>query len=153
MPFIVLFLARKLAVTIAMGPFSEMVEVLVRAKGDLGNSVNPPLPSPLKTEMVLSPWLATAKSGLPSPLKSATTMELGFLPTGYGEPVASRNVPSPFPSRTVTLLDVELAMTRSAVGVATPEVLVTVFPKVPTAMAEGAVSVFPRAMGELVAAA
>src|SRR5258706_1617192 len=76
-----LVVARKFAVTMAIGPFSEIVEVLVSANGEPGNSVNPPLPSPLKMEIVLSSLLATAKSVFPSPLKSATRTELGFFPT------------------------------------------------------------------------
>src|ERR1035438_412123 len=48
-----------------------------------------------------------------SPLKSATTTELGSFPAGYGDPAASKNVPSPFPSNTVTLFEVELAITKS----------------------------------------
>ena len=71
----------KVRVARATGPFSEMRVVLVSVNGEAGNAVNPPLPSPLKTEMVLSPLLVTAKSRLPSPLKSATTTELGFVPT------------------------------------------------------------------------
>ena len=39
----------------ATGPFSDAG----RRNGDLENPVNPPCPSPLNTEIELSPWLAT----------------------------------------------------------------------------------------------
>ncbi len=61
-------------------------------------------------------------------------------------------MPSPFPSSTVTLFDVEFAITRSSVAKATPLLFVAVFPSVPAAMAIGPVSVFARTMGEFVAA-
>ena len=139
---------RKLAVASATGPDSEMLVVLVSAKGEAGKAVNPPLPSPLKTEMVLSPLLATTKSRLPSPLKSATATALGFVPTGKGDPAASVNVPSPLPSNTVALLDVELATTRPGGETTTPLELVTVFPKTPEAMATGPVSFAASTKGE-----
>src|SRR6266852_6244906 len=53
--FEVLVRRRKFAVTIATGSFSEMLAVFVSANGDPANSLNPPFPSPLKTEMLLSP--------------------------------------------------------------------------------------------------
>ena len=140
---------RRFAVTIATGPFSEMVAVFCSAKGEVGNCVNPPFPSPLKAEIVLSPLFVTAKSRLPSPLKSATTTALGLVPTAYGEPLASVNVPSPLPSRTVTLFEVELAMTRSMGATVTPEELMTVLPKAADAIATGAVSVLARGKGDL----
>src|SRR5262245_3002273 len=130
---------RKFAVASAVGPDSEMVVVLVSANGEAGKGVNPPLPSPLKTEIVLSPLLATAKSRLPSPLKSATATALGFFPTGNGDPAASVNVPSPLPSSTATLLDVELTTTRPCGETTTPLEFVAVFPKTPEASATGAV--------------
>ena len=47
------------------------------------------------------------------------------------------NVPSSFPSSTVTLFEVELAMTRSTGATVTPLELTTVFPNVPVAMRHG----------------
>src|SRR6266480_3940047 len=122
---------RKFAVASATGPDSEMVVVFVSAKGEAGKGVKPPLPSPLKTEMELSPLLATAKSRLPSPLKSASATALGFVPTANGDPAASVKVPSPFPSSTATLFDVELTTTRPCGETTTPVEFVTVFPKTP----------------------
>ena len=62
--------------------------------------MNPPFPSPSRMVRVLpvvgQPF-ATAKSGIPSPLKSPTTTETGHEPVA-GEGAAVK-VPSPFPSR------------------------------------------------------
>ena len=101
----------KVAETIAIGPFSEVGS----ANGDLGNGLNPPSESPSKIEIVLSPWFATAKSRLPSPLKSAITTALGFVPTVNGEPTAAVKVPSKFwlPSSTLTVFEPLFAITRS----------------------------------------
>src|SRR6266566_8056631 len=63
-----------------IAPGSEVVPIPSgpgMLKGDLGNGLNPPAPSPWRTVMELSPLFATAMSGLPSPLKSATTTALG----------------------------------------------------------------------------
>src|ERR1035438_7358974 len=146
------FVFLKLAVASATGLFSLMVALFCSAKGDAGNAVNPPFPSPLKTEMVLSPLFATAKSKSPSPLKSATTTELGSFPAGYGDPAASTNVPSPFPSNTVTLFEVELAITKSTGATVTPLELTTVFPNVPVAIDTGPVSPFASTNGDLACA-
>src|ERR1019366_7351857 len=54
-------------------------------------------------ETLALPQLATAKSGLPSPLKSATAIDQGFTPTMKGLPGAGVNPPAPFPSITHTL--------------------------------------------------
>src|SRR5256885_12261140 len=95
-----------------------------------------------------------AKSRFPSPLKSAMETALGVAPTVYGEPGASWKVPSAFPKSTVTLLEVELAMTKSGVGVSgVPFALVGLLRRMAEAMATGAVSVLARTNGELVAAA
>ncbi len=101
---------------------------------------------------MLSPLFATAKSRFPSPLKSAITTELGLVPTVYGEPAASANVPSPFPSNTVTLFEVELTTTRSWGATVTPFASVIVFPKTPAASATGPVSVDASLKGEFACA-
>src|SRR5579872_3782360 len=60
-------------------------------------ALNVPSPFPRRTSMV-PPWLATARSILPSPLQSPATMDSGSAATLYdvGEP----NVPLPLPSST-----------------------------------------------------
>src|SRR5882672_3458653 len=65
--------------------------------------------------VTLSEYLfATAKSDLPSRLKSATATELGPEPAPTGEPAAWANAPVPFPSRIVAFLEPEFATARSA---------------------------------------
>src|SRR5262249_15921571 len=70
-----------------------------------------PSPLPSNTETVLDPALATARSSLPSPLKSRTATETGFVPTEKARAV--RKVPSPLPSRTETVLSGLVAIARS----------------------------------------
>ena len=51
------------------------------------------------------PLFATPRSALPSPLKSATVIATGVVPTPNGELVAAVNtVPVPLPSMMVTVL-------------------------------------------------
>src|SRR5215831_6864721 len=83
--------------------------------------------------------LAVAKPKRPLPLKSATVMECGPLPTATGDPAGCENVPSPLPTRMVTVLSVKLATARPSLPL--PR-------KSPTARASG---VFPTGMGEPVA--
>src|SRR3989442_1594166 len=59
-----------------------------------------PSPLPSSTETMLEPKLATARSGLLSPLKSPTATEKGPLPTP--KVCAAPKVPSPLPSSTET---------------------------------------------------
>src|SRR5205823_4259837 len=54
---------------------------------------------------LLEPVLATARSGLPSRLKSPTTTESGRVPTPTGEPAACEKPPNPFPSRIDTMFE------------------------------------------------
>src|SRR5712692_10312412 len=96
--------------------------------------------------MELSPLLATAKSRLPSPLKSAITTALGCLPTANGEPGASVNVPSPLPSNTETVFEPELAITRSEAGEGTA--VVGERSETET-IATGPVSFLPSKIGEV----
>src|SRR5260370_6714380 len=131
---------RKFPGTIATGPVPVLVTILGSTKGDLGKGVNPPLPSPWKTEIELSPLFATAKSKLPSPLKSAITMPLGSLPVANGDPAASANVPSPLPRSTDTVFELELAMTKSAAGGGTAGVEAR---RTAEAIAAGTVSFLP----------
>ncbi len=63
-----------------------------------------PSPLPKRILIVLSLALATARSCSPSPLKSPTFTASGKLPTVIGEPLANVNVPSPWPSSTITRL-------------------------------------------------
>src|SRR6266852_2524892 len=137
---------RKFPVTIATGPVSAPATILGSTKGDLGKGVNPPLPSPWKTEIELSPLFATAKSKLPSPLKSAITMALGCLPVANGDPAASANVPSPLPRSTDTVFELELAMTKSAAGVGTAVVEAR---RTADAIAAGPVSFLPSKIGDV----
>ena len=60
----------------------------------------------------MAPLAATARSGIPSPLKSAVTISLGDAVTVMVEAVP--NVPSPRPSRMETELPPELATAISA---------------------------------------
>ena len=92
--------------------------------------LNLPVPSPSNTVTVLPLVFATARSGLPSPLKSRTTNDSGSGPTAKGLPGAGMKPPVPFPGSTVTLLPVEFAVARSG----TPSLL-----KSPTATATGEV--------------
>src|SRR6266567_1891843 len=71
-----------------------------------------PSPLPSSTEMVLSLWLATTKSGLPSPLKSPTATKAGALPTRKLS--GPWKVPSPLPRSTETLLEPMLATAKSS---------------------------------------
>src|ERR1700733_567172 len=59
---------------------------------------------PNSTVTVPSPELVTARSSMPSPLKSATAMDCGAFPTINGEPVIGANPPETLPNSTVTLL-------------------------------------------------
>ncbi len=77
-------------------------------------SVKVPSPLPSRTLIVLSLALATARSCMPSPLKSPIFTASGKLPTVIGEPLAGENVPSPWPSSTITVLSPPLVATRSA---------------------------------------
>src|SRR5882672_7922313 len=64
--------------------------------------------------VTLSEYLfATAKSDLPSRLKSATATEKGPEPAPTGEPAGWLNPPAPFPSKIVTLLESPFATARS----------------------------------------
>src|SRR5882757_2065757 len=75
--------------------------VLVPVDG-LAAAVNVPSPLPKRTVTVLLKVFATARSDLPSPLKSPTATDSGLLPVdGLA---AAVNVPSPLPNRTVTVL-------------------------------------------------
>src|SRR5436305_137956 len=68
------------------------------ATGERGALAKPPLPLPSRMLTLLLLRLATARSGLPSPLKSPTATEAGVLPTPTGEPGALAKPPLPLPS-------------------------------------------------------
>ena len=75
-----------------------------------------PVPLPSNTEMLVPgnwgvPTLATATSERESPLKSPMAIEVE-LPAGVF--IGALNPPLPFPSRTETLLELQLATARSA---------------------------------------
>src|SRR5205085_2109509 len=55
----------------------------------------PPAPSPSKIVTLLELMLETARSRLPSLLKSPTAVEEGLIPTATGEPGASEKHPAP----------------------------------------------------------
>ena len=82
-----------------------------------------PVPSPSRTLTRSPPGLpvtpspfpavsAVTTSGMPFPFTSPIATDLGTDPVGYDVPPA--NVPFPFPSRTVTLFEPALAVTRSS---------------------------------------
>src|SRR5438128_2486728 len=94
--------------------------------GGLSEEMTVPLPLPalltvrefltwavllISTETLLEKSLVTARSGLPSPLKSPTATEEGLVPVA--KLCAGWKVPSPLPSSTDTSLEPELAVARS----------------------------------------
>ena len=74
-------------------------------------ALNPPAPSPNNTDTLFEPLLATARSCLPSPLKSPTATKKGPLPTL--KLVAAPKPPAPLPSKSETLASPVLATARS----------------------------------------
>ena len=72
-----------------------------------------PVPSPSRMLTLAESSLATARSGLPSRLKSPTATEKGLVPTFSGEEGAAVKSPVPVPSRMLTLLEPALATARS----------------------------------------
>jgi hypothetical protein len=74
-------------------------------KGLFGAAWKVPSPLPSETETLREFWLLTARSALPSPLKSALVTEVGPDPTvtsGF-----AWKLPSPLPNRTETLLELK----------------------------------------------
>jgi len=85
-------------------------------KGLPGARANPPVPFPKKTEIEFEISLATARSGIPSPLKSTEVIENAPLPPlAKGLPGADENPPAPFPKKTEMLLEPEFATARSGI--------------------------------------
>ncbi|HZH61490.1 MAG TPA: hypothetical protein VEY70_18365 [Metabacillus sp.] len=85
-------------------------------KGLPDAEANPPAPFPKKTEIEFENSLATARSGIPSPLKSAAVMDWGWdPPVGKGLPIADENPPAPFPKKTETVLEVKSTTARSGI--------------------------------------
>src|SRR5262245_55991130 len=76
------------------------------ATGDPGAAVKPPAPLPIRIATARPLDIATARSGAPSPLKSALASEQVIAPAGSGGAVARRKPPAPSPSRTLTSLSV-----------------------------------------------
>src|SRR5438093_1293654 len=74
-------------------------------------ALNEPSPLPKRMDTLFEPELATARSGFPSPLKSATATECGF--AAALKLVAVPNEPSPLPRRIDTLFEPEFATARS----------------------------------------
>jgi hypothetical protein len=64
-----------------------------------------------RIDTLSDPWLATARSGMPSPLKSATATEAGVVPTPKF--VAMPKVPVPLPNRIDTVAELPFATARS----------------------------------------
>src|ERR1051326_2606505 len=78
----------------------------------LPNNIAITLPGEHEYLPQLRPPSATARSLLPSPLKSPTAIERGAPPAGMSEWLP--NVPSPLPNSTLTVLLPELAVARSS---------------------------------------
>ncbi len=82
----------------ALGPVPPL------GNGEPGAGLKLPLPLPSRIEIVLDPKLATARSALPSPLKSPATIASGLEPPlENGEPGARPKLPLGLSSRTETL--------------------------------------------------
>src|SRR5204862_4315912 len=64
-----------------------------------------------KIDTLAVPWLARARSCMPSPLKSPTATELGALPTP--KLVGELKLPAPLPNKIDTLFGTKLATARS----------------------------------------
>src|SRR2546429_9670547 len=75
---------------------------------------NVPSPFPNRIVTVLSLRFTTARSSSPSLLKSPRTSVKGPCPTGIGEPEAALNVPSPLPSRMLTVFPIPSLTAKSA---------------------------------------
>src|SRR5436309_7499474 len=70
-----------------------------------------PAPSPKKIDTLAELKLATARSCLPSPLKSPTATEKGLVPAP--KLVAALKLPAPSPKKIDTLFELKLATARS----------------------------------------
>ena len=77
-------------------------------------AVKPPEPLPSKTVMLLSLWFATARSGMPSPLKSPAASAYACRPRRERATSSVGKRAQPFPSSTVTLLLPLFAVARSS---------------------------------------
>ncbi len=95
------------------------------AIGDPAAGANPPLPSPNRMLTLLLPAFVTARSTMPSPLKSPVAIPPGPVPTANGDPGAGANPPLPSPSRILTLSLIEFATARSAMPSPLKSALVT----------------------------
>src|SRR5207244_3510745 len=95
----------KSAVTIVPGWFTITGDVVAE---------NVPSPFPNRIVTVLSLRFTTARSSSPSLLKSPRTSVKGPCPTGTGEPEAALNVPSPLPSRMLTMFPIPSLTAKSA---------------------------------------
>jgi len=77
--------------------------------------MSPPKPSPRSTVTCWVSWLANARSGRPSRLKSPTATSFGLWPAGTGEPGAGENSPLPSPRSTEASPLLSFATTMSSV--------------------------------------
>src|SRR6266404_5437515 len=84
--------------------------------GEPAVGLNPPVPSPKRIVTLAEYSFATAKSRLPSPLKSPAVTEAGLNPAATGEPAGSLKWPLPSPSRIVTSSELPLADSPFAVA-------------------------------------
>src|SRR5262245_1169715 len=82
--------------------------------GDCGAWLKPPKPVPRRIVTLFEELLATARSTLPSALKSPAAIEEGFDPTPIGDPDAWLNTPPPLPRRIATALELLMATARSS---------------------------------------
>jgi len=111
----------KIGVASATGLFSLMVALFCSAKGDAGNAVNPPFPSPLKTEMVFVPLIRHRKIQIAIAIEIRHHHRTGLLPCRVWRPCRlHQTCHLHFPSNTVTLFEVELAITKSTGATVTP---------------------------------
>ncbi len=104
----------KTALVVPLLPSVMVTSLIVREIGGGGTSVmvTVAVGSALRrTETLLPPWFATAKSDLPSLLKSPTVTELGKLPTE--KLVAVPKLPVPVPNSTDTLPPLKFATAKS----------------------------------------
>src|SRR5215831_3765047 len=83
-------------------PTVSVPDKLVPTPGDPADCENPALPSLARTVTVFNPILETARSRVPSRLKSVAIMKSGFVPAANGEPTAWVKPPLPFPNNIET---------------------------------------------------
>src|ERR1051325_7367409 len=104
--------------------------------GDASDGLKSPIPLPSRIVILLLAALIDARSGLPSRLKSLTTICRGPELVASGEVDAGLKSPIPLPSRMVILLEVVFAVARSGLPSRLKSPTATEIGKVPTASGE-----------------